>query len=69
MTEEEYERLRESAHGQGARSVSDYARTTLLAAPQPHASAAPNWCQTLSSLTDRISKVEDDVALVKKTLL
>ena len=68
MTEEEYDRLRDTALVGGARSVSDYARTALLTTREPLLTTAPNWCQTLAALTERIAKVEDEVAEVKKTL-
>ncbi len=69
MTEEEYHRLRDTADGHGARSVSEFARTALLTSPANSMLPAPKWCQTLDALTERIAKVEQDVAQVKDRLL
>ena len=69
VTDEEYHRLRDTAEGQGARSVSDFARTALLASSPPAAVAIPSWCHTLDVLAERLAKVEDDVAQVRQLLL
>ncbi|HET8550559.1 MAG TPA: hypothetical protein VFL57_21255 [Bryobacteraceae bacterium] len=63
MTREEYERLRDASEGQGARSVSEFARNTLLGPPAAH-----THCDALIVLEDRITKVEQDVAQVKDEL-
>ncbi|HYP07122.1 MAG TPA: hypothetical protein VER03_12900 [Bryobacteraceae bacterium] len=69
VTDEEYRRLRDTAEGQGARSVSDFARTALLASAHPGATGIPLWRQPLDALAERIAKLEHDVAQVKQLLL
>jgi len=67
MTEEEYDRLRDASEGQGARSVSEFARNALLTTtdPEPIGDCAG---PSLSTLGDRIAKVEQEVAQVKDEL-
>jgi hypothetical protein len=67
MTEEEYDRLRDASEGQGARSVSEFARNALLTTTEPEPigdRAGPS----LGMLGDRIAKVEEEVAQVKDEL-
>jgi hypothetical protein len=67
MTEEEYARLRDAAAGHGARSVSEFARNTLLTTAQASAVDA-SWRESAQTLDDRLTKVEQEVALVKHEL-
>lgn len=66
MTEEEYDRLRDASEGQGARSVSEFARNALLTTAYP--APAECSCQAVNSLDGRIAKVEQEVAHVKDEL-
>jgi hypothetical protein len=67
MTENEYDCLREAAEGQGARSVSEFARNVLLGAADPD--PLPDChCAVLNTLDERITKVEQDVAEVRNQL-
>jgi hypothetical protein len=67
MTDEEYDRLRGASEGQGARSVSEFARSLLLSTSHS-SSGADCPCGSLSTCDERITKVEQDVAQVKNEL-
>jgi hypothetical protein len=67
MTEDEYERLRGASQGQGARSVSEFARTALLVSKEQQ-SLAHCGCQNLNALDERLTRVEQDLARVKQDL-
>lgn len=67
MTEEEYDRLRDASAGQGARSVSEFARNALLTTSDPEP-IAHYRDEALSTLDERMTKVENDVAQVRNEL-
>jgi hypothetical protein len=68
MTDDEYIRLRDAAQGQGARSVSDFARATLLTTFPTDAIAGSSWRQSVDALACRITKLEHDLADIKNVL-
>lgn len=69
MTEEEYERLRGASEGQGARSVSEFARKALLSTSEPPPAVHPRCDEQFEVLETRIARVEQEVAEVKSGLL
>lgn len=68
MTEEEYFRLRDAAVGHGSRSVSEFARTTLLTGFPPDATPGGNWRHPFDALSTRVAKAEHDIADIKDVL-
>lgn len=62
MTAEEYDRLRDASEGQGARSISDFARTVLLTLPADSpVSAAQCCCDKFSVINQFINRVENNL--------
>jgi hypothetical protein len=68
MTEEEYFRLRDVTERHGARSVSEFARTTLLTGFPPDAAPGGNWRQPFDALATRVAKAEHEIADIKDIL-
>ena len=64
MTEEEYDQLRNAAEDRRARSVSEFARNTLLTTSLS-SGVGPSWREAVETLDKRLTKVEQDVAQVK----
>jgi hypothetical protein len=69
MTQDEYLRLRDTAAEQGARSVSEFARTAVLTALSPASFATRVGSQAFDELVDRIGRLEQDLANVKGRFL
>lgn len=67
MTEEEYDRLRDAATDHRARSVSEFARNTLLTSSQ-RSRMEFSWGEAVETLDERLTKVEQDVAQLQHKL-
>jgi hypothetical protein len=68
MSDEEYTRLLRASAGNGARSVSEFARHALLNSAQEPA-APCCWRQDFDSLDERITRVERDVTEIKNEII
>jgi hypothetical protein len=70
VTDEELERLKTASELQGARCLSDFARSVILSTTNLAAvAAAPNPDERLRSIEERLSSVESSLARIKGALL